>query len=101
MAEGAAGTAESLQREYGEERFPLEELIGDEGQEERLVERFALEPAMNALPERERMVIALRFFHGLTQDRTAKILGISQVQVSRLQRRALEAIQHSMTEAET
>jgi RNA polymerase sporulation-specific sigma factor len=37
-------------------------------------------------------VIALRFFHGLTQDAAARILGVSQVQVSRLERRAVEGL---------
>ena len=76
-------------------------MLGDDGQEERLVERFTLLAAMDALPERERMVIALRYFHGLTQDKTAAVLGISQVQVSRLERRALEAMRKDMTAAET
>ena len=97
MAEQATGAAESLQQESGEARFTLEQVLGDEGQEERLIERFALDEAMAALPERERMVISLRFFHGLTQDKTAKVLGISQVQVSRLERRALEAMRSTLT----
>ena len=45
---------------------------------------------VNALPERERQVIALRFYHGLTQQRAAELLHISQVQVSRLERHAVE-----------
>ena len=98
-AEGATGMAESLQQENGE-HFTLEQAIGDGGQEERLIERVALDAAMSILPERERMVIALRFFHGLTQDKTAKILGISQVQVSRLERRALETMREYMLPAE-
>ena len=99
-AEGALGTAQSLQRASGETDLTLEQVLGDDGQEERLVERFALDAAMEALPERERMVIALRYFHGLTQDKTAKVLGISQVQVSRLERRALEAMRETMQTAE-
>ena len=99
-AESASGTAQSLQQESGETLLTLEHILGDEGQEERLVERLALDAAMDALPERERMVIALRFFHGLTQDRCAKVLGISQVQVSRLERRALEAMRKHMTTSE-
>ena len=47
---------------------------------------------MCQLPERERQVIALRFYHGLTQQRAAGILHISQVQVSRLERRAVERL---------
>ncbi len=100
-AETAVGMTESLQGECGEERLTLERLLGDDGQEDRLVERLALEEAMEALPERERMVMALRFFHGMTQDKPALVLGISQVQVSRLQRRALETMHRSMTTADT
>ena len=99
-AEAAALPAESLQRESGEARFTLEQVVGDDGQEERLIERVALGAAMDALPERERMVIALRYFHGLTQEAAARVLGISQVQVSRLERRALEAMRKQLVSAE-
>ena len=97
-AEAATGLAESLQRPGGETGTTLEQVLGDDGQEERLIERFVLDAAMDALPERERMVIALRFFHGLTQDKTAKVLGISQVQVSRLERRAIEELRELLSE---
>ncbi len=100
VAEAATGTAESLQRPGGETGLTLEQMLGDDGQEERLLERVALDAAMDALPERERMVIALRFFHGLTQDKTAKVLGFSQVQVSRLERRALERMRAQMETAD-
>ena len=58
------------------------------------MEKIALRQAVRALPERERQIIALRYFHGLTQQRTAGILGISQVQVSRVERKALGAVGH-------
>ena len=48
----------------------------------------------SALPERERLTIQLRYFHGMTQERTARVLGVSQVQVSRLERRGLERLRH-------
>ena len=99
-AETAVGPAESLQRESGDENFSLEQVLGDYGQEERLVERFALDEAIGRLPERERMVIGLRFFHGLTQDRTSRVLGISQVQVSRLERRALTQLREELKTAD-
>ena len=47
---------------------------------------------MERLPERDRMVIYLRFFKGLTQDKSAHILHISQVQVSRIERAALKKL---------
>ena len=100
LAENATGPTESLQRETGTENFTLESVLGDYGQEERLVERFALDEAIARLAERERMVIALRFFHGLTQERTAKVLGVSQVQVSRLERKALQQLRELLVTAD-
>jgi RNA polymerase sporulation-specific sigma factor len=96
FAETATGPAESLQKETGEENFTLENVLGDYGQEERLIERFALDEAIKQLPEKEQMVISLRFFHGMTQDSAARVLGVSQVQVSRLERRAVEALREIM-----
>lgn len=100
VAETATGHAESLQKENGDGSFSLDRCLGDYGQEDRLVEAFALDEAIAKLPEREQMVISLRFFHGLTQDRTSKVLGISQVQVSRLERRALEKLRVGMATAD-
>ena len=89
-AETATGPTESLQRENGETGFTLEHTLGDYEQEARMVEYADLREALRRLPERERQVIALRFYHGLTQQRAAGLLHISQVQVSRLERRAVE-----------
>ena len=89
-AETATGPTESLQRENGETGFTLEHTLGDYEQEARMVEYADLREALRRLPERERQVIALRFYHGLTQQRAAEFLHISQVQVSRLERRAVE-----------
>ena len=89
-AETATGPTESLQRENGETGFTLEHTLGDYEQEMRMVEYADLREALRRLPERERQVIALRFYHGLTQQRAAELLHISQVQVSRLERRAVE-----------
>lgn len=91
-AETATGPTQSLQYESGEEGFSLEDVLGDYGQEERLIERFALDEAIKKLPEKERMIIALRYFHGLTQDKTSQAVGVSQVQVSRLERKAIEQL---------
>jgi len=93
-AETATSAAESIQQESGEEGFTLEAVLTDGNQEERLIERIALREAIERLEERERMVIELRFFHGLTQERTAKILGVSQVQVSRIEKKALQTLRN-------
>ena len=91
QCELAVAEPESLQRETGD-GLTLEGMLGSESPEESLVEKIALREAIGALPERERMTILLRFFKGLTQEQTARLLGVSQVQVSRLERRALEKL---------
>ena len=48
-----------------------------------------LKEAVGKLPQRERLVIDLRYFRGLTQDKTARIMGVSQVQISRIEKKAL------------
>ena len=95
-AETATGPAESLQRESGEDGFTLELVLGDFTAEERMVEHVALRALIEELPERERQVIALRYYHGLTQQSCARVLHVSQVQVSRLERRAVETLRARM-----
>lgn len=90
--ETATAATDSLQREAGEDGFTLEQLLGDYGMEDKLIERVALREAIVALPEKERMAIILRYYRGLTQERSAGIMRISQVQVSRLERRAVDKL---------
>lgn len=89
LAEAATKEVESIQKESGEEGFTLENVLTDTESEERLVEKIALRQAIEELPEREQMVIRLRYYHGLTQDRVAKVMGVSQVQVSRIEKKAI------------
>jgi RNA polymerase sporulation-specific sigma factor len=92
MAETATAATESIQRETGDEGFSLENVLTDTESEEKMVEKIALRQAIERLPEREGMVIRLRYFHSLTQDRVSKVLGVSQVQVSRIEKKALAAL---------
>ena len=93
-AEAATTATESIQRRNGEDGFSLEDVLTDGEMEEEIVERIALQEAIARLSEREQMVIKLRFFHGLTQDKTSKILGVSQVQISRIEKKALAALRN-------
>jgi len=90
FAETATGPTESLQRESGEDGFTLELVLGDYSAEEKLIERVALKAAVEKLSEREQQVIALRYSHGMTQQNCAKVLKVSQVQISRLERKAMD-----------
>lgn len=96
LAETATACVESIQRETGEDGFSLENVLTDTESEEKLVEKISLRQAIEKLPERERMVIQLRYFHGLTQDRVSKVLSVSQVQVSRIEKKALAHLKELM-----
>ena len=98
MAETATASTESIQKESGEEGFSLEDILTDTESEERMVEKIALRQAINRLPERERTVIDLRYFHCLTQERVAKVLSVSQVQVSRIEKKAIAALRELLKE---
>ena len=97
VAEAATREVESIHRETGEEGFTLENILTDTESEERMLEKIALRQAISELPERERSVIQLRYFHGLTQDRVAKVLGVSQVQVSRIEKKAIGILREKIS----
>lgn len=96
IAETATAATESIQQETGEDGFCLENILTDTESEERMVEKIALRQAVEKLPERERLVIQLRYYHSLTQQRVAKVMNVSQVQVSRIEKKALEKIREFM-----
>ena len=93
-AETATSSTESIQRESGDEGFTLEDVLATTGEEDRILERLALREALSRLTERERLVIDLRYFHGLTQQRVASVIGVSQVQVSRIEKKALLSLKN-------
>ena len=100
VAETATSTADSLQRSAGEDGLTLENVLGDWSAEERLLERVSLREALERLGAKERQVVALRFYRGMTQAEAAKVLSVSQVQVSRIERRAIDALRESLKENE-
>ena len=94
-AELAAAPPDSLQQENAD-GLTLESTLSDGGSEEQLLEHIALRSAVEELPEQEKMTILLRFFRGFTQQQCARVLGVSQVQISRLEKRALEKLRRAM-----
>ena len=96
LAETATAATESIQKQTGEEGFSLENVLTDTESEERMVEKIALRQAVDALPQREKTVIQLRYFHSLTQQRVAKVMGVSQVQVSRIEKKAIGLLRQLM-----
>lgn len=89
LAETATSAVESINKELSEDGFSLENILADTETEDKLMEKIALTEAISKLSERDALVIKLRYYHGLTQDRVSKVLGVSQVQVSRIEKKAL------------
>ena len=89
IAENATASVESIQQVTGDEGFTLENILTDTESEDTLLEKIALRQAIEHLPEKEAVVVRLRYFHALTQERVSKVLNVSQVQVSRIEKKAL------------
>src|SRR5512133_3139172 len=83
-----------------DELDPLETLGTEEHEYEVSEDRAVLAPGFRALDQRERTILHLRFFEGLTQSQIAQQVGISQMHVSRLIRRSLEKIRAEITAGE-
>ena len=96
LVENATAATESIHRQMTEDGFSLENVLTDTETEEKMVERISLRQAIERLGEREAMVIKLRYFHGLTQERTSKVLNVSQVQVSRIEKKAIALLREMM-----
>ena len=97
VADTATAAVESIQQESGAEGFTLESVLTDTESEDRMLDRIALRQAVEDLPERESMVIRLRYFHGLTQEKVSRILSVSQVQVTRIEKKALITLRRTLS----
>ncbi len=87
---------DSLDEVRGETNTALKDLIPAEDSEDRVITRLALKELIQALPDREKKVILLRYMKEQTQAQIAKKLGISQVQVSRLEKKILEKLRSQL-----
>lgn len=78
--------------EGGDTLYVMDQVSDKKNREENWVENLALRDAMDKLGERERYIIELRFYGGKTQMEVAREIGISQAQVSRLEKNALKSM---------
>ena len=65
--------------------------------DEEITEKLSLRQALSGLESRDKQLIALRYFRSLTQTQTAKVLGMTQVQVSRREKKILERLRNELT----
>ncbi len=87
--ETAFAGVDSLEREIGTDGTPLSDLVSTADSED-FIDKIALRELIHTLPQREMEVILLLYYRDMTQTQAAKLLGISQVQVSRIQKKALD-----------
>lgn len=80
--------------EGGDTLYVMDQISDKKNKEENWVEEISLKEAMKRLEDRERHIIELRFYEGKTQMEVAGEIGISQAQVSRLEKNALKSMKH-------
>ena len=80
---------ESVYHDGGDAIYVMDQVSDDKNMDEVWLEKIALKEAIQKLSEREKMILTMRFFEGKTQMEVAKEIGISQAQVSRLEKAAL------------
>lgn len=83
--------------EAGESATVMDQIGDTRNTDEQWIEQIALEAAMRRLSDREKRILALRFYDGRTQTEVAKEVGISQAQVSRLEKNAINQIKKNIT----
>ena len=87
---------EPVYTEGGDTLYVMDQLSDKKNKEENWVQNLALQDAVARLNERERQIIRMRFYEGQTQMEVAREIGISQAQVSRLEKNAIKSIKKNM-----
>ena len=85
---------EPVYTEGGDTLYVMDQISDKKNKEERWIENLALREAMQRLNSREKQIIELRFYEGKTQMEVAQEIGISQAQVSRLEKNALKSMRN-------
>jgi len=80
---------EPIYHDGGDPIFVMDQVSDEKNHDQRWLEDIAIKDALNKLSERERLILTLRFYEGKTQMEVAEEIGISQAQVSRLEKAAL------------
>lgn len=88
---------EPIYSEAGENACVMDQIGDTKNTDEHWLEQIALQEAMKRLSAREKHILALRFYDGRTQMEVAKEVGISQAQVSRLEKNAIKQIKKNIT----
>lgn len=96
QCEQATQFVESMDEAVFEDGKSLHDSLADEGIEEKIIHRESLQQAIQKLPDKLAQIIALRYGREFTQAQTARIIGVSQVQISRLEKKALVLLREQL-----
>lgn len=88
---------EPIYTDAGDTLYVMDQVSDKKNKEENWIEKLSLSDALKKLAPREREIITLRFFEGKTQMEVADTIGISQAQVSRLEKNALKIMRHYLS----
>ncbi|MDO4301743.1 MAG: SigB/SigF/SigG family RNA polymerase sigma factor [Clostridia bacterium] len=93
MAINSSREVDSIDREIetdnGKDMKIIDTIAAEEDKSEKIVDNIVINETLNKLDERERRIVLMRYIDELTQSEVAKIIGVSQVQVSRLEKKIL------------
>ena len=89
---------EPVYTEGGDTLYIMDQLSDKKNKEENWVQNLALQDAVARLNGRERQIIRMRFYEGQTQMEVAREIGISQAQVSRLEKSALRSMRNYLSD---
>ena len=89
---------EPVYTEGGDTLYVMDQISDKKNKEENWVQNLALQDAVARLNERERQIIRMRFYEGQTQMEVAREIGISQAQVSRLEKSALRSMRNYLSD---
>ena len=89
----------SVYQSDGNEIYLIDQLMGDQNEKEYLLNQMLVSQLLDELQGTEKELILLRYFQGKTQVEIARRLGISQVQVSRLEKKILQKMREKVLEA--
>lgn len=86
------------QSDYKDEKAAtLEEKLPSKDDQEEMIDRMLLRTAIEKLPERERRIVVLRYFRDMTQSEVARAIGVSQVQISRIENRIMQEFKKELS----
>ena len=97
FALGSGTPCHSLSDAVGDDGTELEDLLPSGDDElDSLTDRLALKEAIRSLPPRQREIIVLRYFRDMSQQQTADLLGLTQVKISREEKKIFEILRQSL-----